>query len=231
MSRVLKTKGNKITKKYNELSHKGIDIVGTNYSVDYIVAHSDGIVTSVRTDYKKTDKTGSSYGNYVKIKHSNGMYTLYAHLKYGSVKVKKGDKVTKGQVIAYMGATGHSTGVHLHFEVRNNKDVRVDPTAYINADLPSNNNWTPGKYKLLVSKAIRTSHDLGNNIVLVGRCMNSVKPRLTSSNANKEAYYKVGTVVDITEIFSDSTSRVWGKLQNCWIVLCNKDGTPQATKC
>lgn len=231
MSRVLKTKENHITQKYKSNTHKGIDLVGKGYTVDYIVAHSDGIVTSVRTDYKKTDKTGSSYGNYVKIKHNNGMFTLYAHLKYGSVKVKKGDKVTKGQVIAYMGATGRATGIHLHFEVRNNKDVRIDPTPYINADLPHNTDWTTGKYKLLVSKAIRTSHALGDNVVKVGRCMDSVKANLTSKNANDKAYYKVGTVVDITEVYTDSTNRVWGKLQNCWIVLCNKDGTPQVTKC
>ena len=39
--------------------------------------------------------------NYVKIKHTNGYYTLYAHMKYGSVAVQKGDKVSKGQVIGY----------------------------------------------------------------------------------------------------------------------------------
>lgn len=229
MSRVLKTKHNLITQKFNSKTHNGIDIVGNGYTADNIIAHSNGVVTSVRVDYKKTDKSGTSYGNYIKIKHSNGMYTLYAHLKYGSVKVKKGDKVTKGQVIGYMGATGRATGAHLHFEVRNNKDVRIDPTPYINAALPSTN-WTTGKYKLLVSKAIRTSHELIDNIVKVGRCMDSVKVNLTSKNSSDQAYYKVGTIVDITEVYVDSTSRVWGKLQNCWIVLCNKDGTPQATK-
>lgn len=142
MSRVFKNKDNQITQKYKSGTHNGIDLVGYKYALDYIVAHSSGEVVGVRNNYKTTDKSGNSYGNYVKIKHSNGYYTLYAHLKYGSVTVKTGDKVTKGQVIGYMGATGHATGAHLHFEVRNTSDTRINPTAYINADLPTANTAT-----------------------------------------------------------------------------------------
>ena len=137
MSRVFKNRGNVITQKYKKGIHNGIDLVGTGYSLDYIIAHSGGEVVGVRSNYKTTDKTGSSYGNYVKIKHNNGYYTLYAHLKYESVTVKSGDKVEKGQVIGYMGATGHATGAHLHFEVRDTNNTKIDPTSYINADLPN----------------------------------------------------------------------------------------------
>lgn len=137
MSRVFKSKDNQITQKYKKGIHNGIDLVGYKASFDYIIAHSDGEVVDVRKDYNKTDKTGSSYGNYVKIKHNNGYYTLYAHLKYNSVTVSKGDHVVKGQVIGYMGNTGHSCGAHLHFEVRKDSSTRIDPTPYIDADLPS----------------------------------------------------------------------------------------------
>lgn len=135
-SRVLKSKGNVITQKFKPDTHKGIDIVGTGYTSDYIVSHSAGEVVGVRSDYTTKDKTGHSYGNYVKIKHPNGMYTLYAHLKYGTVAVKLGDVVETGSVLGYMGTTGHSTGVHLHFEVRDKSDTKIDPTKYINDDLP-----------------------------------------------------------------------------------------------
>ena len=136
-SRVFKTKGNVVTQIYKKGVHNGIDLVGTGYTLDYIVAHSAGTVVAVRSNYKTTDSSGASYGNYVLIRHNNGYYTLYAHLKYGSVKVKTGDKVSKGQTIGYMGATGRATGAHLHFEVRNTSNVMIDPTPYINADLPN----------------------------------------------------------------------------------------------
>lgn len=139
MSRVFKNKGNVVTQKYRAGYHNGIDLVGKGYSLDYIVAHSNGTVVGVRKDYKTQDSSGNSYGNYVKIKHDNGYYTLYAHMKYGSVTVNIGDRVSQGQVIGYMGATGHSTGAHLHFEVRNQNDTRIDPTSYIDANLPSTN--------------------------------------------------------------------------------------------
>ncbi len=136
MSRVLKNKTNEITQNYKKGFHDGIDLVGYKNALDYVIAHSDGVVVSVRNDYKTIDKTGISYGNYVKIKHNNGYYTLYAHLKQESITVKVGDKVSKGEVIGFMGATGHTDGAHLHFEVRDDKDIQIDPTQYIDKELP-----------------------------------------------------------------------------------------------
>jgi LysM repeat protein len=56
------------------------------------------------------------YGNYIVIRHANGVQTLYAHLSRNDVGV--GAAVSAGQVIGAMGTTGRSTGSHLHFEVR-----------------------------------------------------------------------------------------------------------------
>ena len=140
MGRLFKNYDNKVTQVYKAGTHNGIDLVGKGNNnascLDYIVAHSDGTVVETVKNYTTTDKKGNSYGNYVKIQHSNGYYTLYAHMKYGSVTVSKGDKVSKGQVIGYMGNTGHSFGAHLHFEVRNESNTKIDPTPYINANLP-----------------------------------------------------------------------------------------------
>lgn len=136
MSRV--TQGNNgITKGYS-LSHKGIDIGWKGGSNDNILAHSEGKVVWTQKGQKNNTKaTGNaSYGNAVKIKHNNGYYTLYAHLE--SVDVKVGQYVSQGQKIGYMGNTGNSYGKHLHWEVRNAKDVRINPTPYLNADLPGN---------------------------------------------------------------------------------------------
>ncbi len=59
-----------------------------------------------------------SYGNYVEIDHGNGYTTLYAHMQAGSIVVKQGEKVSKGQKIGLVGSTGNSTGPHLHIELR-----------------------------------------------------------------------------------------------------------------
>lgn len=100
--------------------HKGIDIASPKNSEIYAAA-SGTVVTAV--------KGHSSYGNYVVIDHGDGKTeTLYAHCN--SLNVKKGDKVKAGQVIAFVGTTGRSTGNHLHFEIKIN-GTRIDPAPYI----------------------------------------------------------------------------------------------------
>ncbi len=101
-----------------EKFHYGIDIKA-NSGVP-IKAALDGEV--IEATYEVT------YGNFVKVKHSDGLSTLYAHCSV--LTVKKGQKVKKGQVIARVGSTGDSTGPHLHFEVHKN-GTHVDPLTYI----------------------------------------------------------------------------------------------------
>lgn len=60
----------------------------------------------------------SGFGYYVVIKHQNGLYSLYGHLK-SSANVSVGSSVSRKQVIGYMGSTGNSSGTHLHFELYN----------------------------------------------------------------------------------------------------------------
>ena len=103
----------------NKSFHTGIDIgedMGKN-----IYAVLDGKV-------KKTVHDDPDYGNYIIITHSQGVETMYAHCK--SLNVKKGDSVRRGDVIAYVGTTGLSTGPHLHFEVRIN-GTRLNPRWFI----------------------------------------------------------------------------------------------------
>ena len=224
-SRVFKKKGNKITQKYKSGVHNGIDLVGTGSTLDDIVAHSDGTIVAVRKDYNKTDKTGNSYGNYVKIKHTNGYYTLYAHLKYGSVTVKVGDKVKKGQVIGHMGNTGHSFGAHLHFEVRNTKDTKIDPTNYINGNLPTvttastSSKYTTGTYVTSYNMYVRTG--AGTNYRA------KKKKELTADgqrNATMFGLYKKGTRFTCYELV-DLGEGVWARTPSGYVCVIGKSGT------
>jgi murein DD-endopeptidase len=94
------------------------------YEVD-VVAVADGIVSSIRDDFSESATLSEhvkytpdkAAGNYVSIKIGNNQFAFYEHLKPKSIKVKIGQKVKKGDVIASLGFTGQTTGPHLHFHV------------------------------------------------------------------------------------------------------------------
>src|SRR5690625_3717 len=125
----------RITSKFRDSrkNHHGIDIAEPGYHEIHAVA--DGVVPN--------SYTSTSYGECVMIVHTiNGdtWETLYAHMRYGSRKVKKGQKVRKGQVVGVMGNTGDSSGQHLHFELHKGrwnmqKSNAVDPLEYLEKDL------------------------------------------------------------------------------------------------
>jgi murein DD-endopeptidase len=94
------------------------------YAADVLAVH-DGIIASVRNDSKESPTLSghppvlaeNATGNYISLKIGEKQYVFYEHLKPGSIKVKPGQKVTKGRVIASLGFTGQSTGPHLHLHV------------------------------------------------------------------------------------------------------------------
>ena len=99
--------------------HRGIDI-GAALGSNVLAAESGTVVTA---------GWNNSYGYYITINHGGGLVTLYAH--NSKLLVSKGDKVTKGQVIAKCGSTGNSTGPHIHFEVQLNGALQ-NPMNYLN---------------------------------------------------------------------------------------------------
>ena len=73
----------------------------------------------------RTGRQPTGWGNFVELRHPNGMTTLYAHLS--RIDVRSGDTLMAGERLGLVGSTGRSTGPHLHFEVK--RDGRhVDPT-------------------------------------------------------------------------------------------------------
>lgn len=107
-------------------AHTGIDLAGPTGTPVYATA--DGYVSKA--------ETYSSYGKFISLDHGGELETRYAHLS--GYAVSAGDRVTKGQLIGYIGSTGRSTGPHLHYEVRVAGQA-VDPTPYMTgAHLASN---------------------------------------------------------------------------------------------
>ena len=94
--------------------HTGVDIAGSGIRNKPILAANSGTVL----------KAGwhTAYGNYVVIDHGGGCSTLYGHAS--SLNVSAGQKVSRGDVIAYVGSTGYSTGPHLHFEIYENGEYK-----------------------------------------------------------------------------------------------------------
>lgn len=105
--------------------HAGLDIAGGNDLDKPIVAFMPGkvIVSELNGSLK-----GKGYGYLVIIDHGNGITTRYAHMSKKGIPA--GTTVEAGQQIGTMGTTGHSYGVHLHFEVRKNGKA-VDPMSYV----------------------------------------------------------------------------------------------------
>lgn len=150
--------------------HKGIDLTGNpdvSGGYDDILTFADGEV--ITAGYL------SDTGYWVRIRHINGIVTRYMHMKKGSIKVKVGDNVKKGQVIGSMGSTGNSTARHLHFDlsypgnvvktlggfyVSKQNCTYVDPVPYVTGakaiDAQSTSKYSTGKYKAVDAVNVRT---------------------------------------------------------------------------
>ena len=142
-------------------AHRGIDISNGGHGPGEVnvIAALDGTVVYPTSDAQTKfsnngyygNPDGGGFGNYIVIEHSNGVYTYYGHLSTNSIKVRKGDKVKQGQLIAKMGNSGSSTGTHLHFEIRvgsQDSSNAVNPLTYVDPKKPrpkataSSSNWS-----------------------------------------------------------------------------------------
>lgn len=120
-------------------AHEGVDYVHGNSAVAAVPvqAASEGTVVYVRLGCPQSSlfspnvslrECGAGWGNHVIVHHGGGIYTRYAHLVPGSVTVRTGDVVRRGQVVGIMGNAGRSQLRHLHFEL-GSEDGLLDPCA------------------------------------------------------------------------------------------------------
>ena len=115
--------------------HSGMDFSAPLGTEAY--ATGDGTVVEV-------EKGHWGYGNMVTIDHGFGYKTRYAHLQ--KFAVRKGQKVKRGQIVGYIGNTGKTTGVHLHYEVLKN-NIQIDPINFFYNDL------TPDEYEQILQQS------------------------------------------------------------------------------
>ncbi|MFZ4166618.1 M23 family metallopeptidase [Brevundimonas sp. NPDC058933] len=106
----------KLTIEAKARAHKGVDIAAPKGTSVYTTA--EGRV--VRAGFQ-----AGGYGNFIEVKHPNGLSSIYGHLS--RIDVHTGQDVAPGERIGLVGSTGYSTGPHLHFEVRRN-GAQVNPT-------------------------------------------------------------------------------------------------------
>lgn len=136
LSRVASGFGYRVDPIYKTVKfHPGLDFaapVGTP-----VYATGDGVV-----EFSGMDDSG--YGDHVIINHGYGYETLYGHMV--RVKVRRGQKVKRGQVIGWVGSTGKSTGPHCHYEVIKNGE-KVDPVYFFYHDL------SPQQYERMLKLA------------------------------------------------------------------------------
>lgn len=101
--------------------HAGVDIAAPAGLP--VRAAADGVVIKVASD--------GGYGRFVELKHAAGLTTIYAHLGRFLPEIAPGVAVKAGSPVGLVGSTGSSTGAHVHFEVRNEKDHPLNPDLFL----------------------------------------------------------------------------------------------------
>ena len=123
----------------------------------FVLAPASGVVIEVRNDILDAPSPGTGWvepftqdfrGNFVTIQHADSEYSFLAHMIPGSVRVKKGDRVERGQEVGLCGNSGHSTEPHLHFHIQDRADFFEAAGLPVVFDGVSTNGGepTPGSY-------------------------------------------------------------------------------------
>lgn len=140
--------------------HKGVDFAAPRGTP--IMAAGDGVV-------ERANRYGG-YGNYLRIRHNSELKTAYAHIHRFAKGVSAGSRVKQGQIVAYVGSTGRSTGPHLHYEVLHNMR-QVNP---LSVKLPAGETLKGGELKRLaaarseIDQRVAASRN-GTTVASVGR--------------------------------------------------------------
>jgi murein DD-endopeptidase MepM/ murein hydrolase activator NlpD len=133
--------------------HKGLDYSAPKGTP--ILAAGDGVVTLVKNQSR-------GYGKHVQIKHNGNYSTLYAHMNKFANNLKPGSRVSQGQVIGYVGATGLASGPHLHYEVIDS-GKKVNPSKVSFPKVPPLKGIELAKFKENIAKVHNMVAELDNS--------------------------------------------------------------------
>lgn len=198
--------------------HAGEDFGwGSGYQ---IFAAASGTVVSVYDN----DGYNQGWGNRVRIKHGEGVYTTYNHFAPNTITVKEGQKVNAGHLLGFQGSTGKVNAPHLHWELEiggMGAGFRVDPRPYFTKDLPGTPTTivgkpTTGERPLKLNQ--RVVRKLGSKAWLNGRASASVKgavqQRLEPGTVGNFDAWRYGDKVTIDGV----TSNIWfrGAFKKKW---------------
>lgn len=131
-NRVINDSVNRITQGYGN-GHRGVDLGWrSDENQNKVYANCKGTVYATLDGVSNGSEYGGGWGNYVLIKHPNGMFSRYAHLHNG-LKVRNGQNVDENTVLGIIGDSGRAYGRHLHFEVQTSasSNDRINPTEYL----------------------------------------------------------------------------------------------------
>ena len=133
-----------------DLMHKGVDFAAPKGTP--VFAAGNGTI-----EYAGVN---GSYGKYIRIRHNNSYKTAYAHLNGFKKGIGKGKRVNQGEVIAYVGSSGRSTGPHLHYEVIFNGN-KINP---MKMKLPSGKSLKGANLKNFVTYTSKIYSEISNKI-------------------------------------------------------------------
>lgn len=141
---IINTELTLLTAPYGMLIHPFYKSLVSHQGVDYTVPVGSRVFATADGKVKEVKSTKTTSGRYIVIDHGSGYETQYSHLS--RIDVKKGQKVSRGDIIGLTGNSGLSLSPHLHYEVRFN-GMRVDPIHYFFMEL------TPHEYKRMIEIA------------------------------------------------------------------------------
>jgi hypothetical protein len=145
MDRVIFDSTHRITQGYGN-GHRGIDLGWrSDEAQNNVYSNCPGTVYATLDGVAPGSEYGGGWGNYVLVRHDNGMFSRYAHLRSG-LPVHEGQRVDENTILGVIGESGRAYGRHLHFEVQMNSSSasRIDPTRYLTEPI-CGSQPTPGK--------------------------------------------------------------------------------------